>query len=588
MVVNEFEPDDFLRDLNRKFANVSLENSADEASKVILNSDDIYECRNVLRSSDSYDLRQVAIKNIRRYLTQNISLSRIEIVFDLGIDDLIKDILEAPGYDELKYEAAWIVTNLAYGTREHTSRLVDSGVINSLVYCFRNTENFRVKSQAAWALANVSIESPSYRERMAQSNLIGDVAQALLTKCEIVYNKLNADLDEEQLPIDDRSQIRCKSKEDSDDVKDLTWSLANICRGGFKTVEHWEQYLEAVNAFSLCIHFDNEEIWTEACWGLSRILSNMYNYDPFFHSWNLHARLCPRLVHLLRNQPSDAILPVLQTISNFSSGPNEYIEILLDADLLNNIWWYLSPNTIPQLRRNAMLTVSNLAAGSEQMLRKVVYNENIMQGVIAHLVIPGHIYHPEERSWYSSARAINPESKDEWRILKEALWVLANITTLANDDCICALLRNYSKLIKLLASLLHFSRLSTPITLKIIETLIHIIDRTNKIAELTPPIMPTPRNLYAEEMVREDIIPALRFLCQQMDDPNLSSQTEVLNEFMMSSFPQQYNSNDQLANAFGLSSRGIQLPRPDVRRIVHGFEDGDVRLIEDAIVRIQL
>ncbi|KAI7907269.1 armadillo-type protein [Cokeromyces recurvatus] len=588
MVVNEFEPDDVLRDLNRKFANVSLENQIDDTAKVVLNSNDIYECRNVLLSSDDYQLRQIAIKNIRRYLTQNISLSRIEMVFELDIDEILKTILETPGYDELKYEAAWIITNLAYGTREHTAKLVDSGVINSLVYCFRNSENFRVKSQSAWALANVSIESPSYRERMAQSNLISDIAQALTIKCEIVYNKLNAELDQEQIPIDERGQIRCKSKEDSDDVKDLTWSLANICRGGFKTIEHWEQYLVAVNAFSQCIHFDNEEIWTEACWGLSRILSNMYNYDPFFHSWNLHPRLCPRLVNLLRNQPSDAILPVLQTISNFSSGPNEYIEILLNADLLNNIWWYLSPDTIPQLRRNAMLTISNLAAGSEQMLRKVVYNENIMQGVIAHLVIPGHIYYPEERNWFSSAKAINPESKEEWRILKEALWVLTNITTLANDDCICALLRSYPKLIKLLASLLFFSRLPEPIILKIVETLIHIIDRTNKIVELTPPVQPIPRNHYAEEMVREDIIPALRFLSQHIDDPALSSQIELLNELMMSSFPQHYNSNDHLAVTFGLSSRGIQLAKPDVRRIVHGFEDGDVRLIEDAIVRIQL
>lgn len=44
------------------------------------------------------------MKNIRRYLTQNISLSRIQNVVDLGIHDRMKKILETPGYDELKVQ----------------------------------------------------------------------------------------------------------------------------------------------------------------------------------------------------------------------------------------------------------------------------------------------------------------------------------------------------------------------------------------------------------------------------------------------------------------------------------------------------
>lgn len=101
---------------------------------------------------------------------------------------------------------------------------------------------------------------------MAQENLIGDVALALTEKCDIVYNKLNSAINQEQIRKDANGQIICDSKSDSDDVKDLTWSLANICRGGFKTAEHWEQYLLAFNAFSKCIHFDNTDIWTEAWW----------------------------------------------------------------------------------------------------------------------------------------------------------------------------------------------------------------------------------------------------------------------------------------------------------------------------------
>ena len=135
---------------------------------------------------------------------------------------------------------------------------------------------------------------------MAQENLIGAVANALTDKCEAIYSKLTSAVNQDDFQKTEDGHITMNSKTDSDDVKDLTWSLANICRGGFKTVEHWEQYLVAFNAFSQCISFNNQEIWSEACWGLSRILSNMYNYDPFFEALNLNPHLCPRLINLLK------------------------------------------------------------------------------------------------------------------------------------------------------------------------------------------------------------------------------------------------------------------------------------------------
>lgn len=48
------------------------------------------------------------MKNLRRYLTQDISLSRIQNVFDLQIEDRIIAILHEPGYDELKVSFPFI------------------------------------------------------------------------------------------------------------------------------------------------------------------------------------------------------------------------------------------------------------------------------------------------------------------------------------------------------------------------------------------------------------------------------------------------------------------------------------------------
>lgn len=62
----------------------------------------LYEFRDTLEYSSDYQACHSAMKNIRRYLTQDISLERIQNVFDLGIQDRIRTILQEPGYDELK------------------------------------------------------------------------------------------------------------------------------------------------------------------------------------------------------------------------------------------------------------------------------------------------------------------------------------------------------------------------------------------------------------------------------------------------------------------------------------------------------
>jgi hypothetical protein len=125
--------------------------------------------------------------------------------------------------------------------------------------------------------------------------------------------------------------------------------------------------------------------------------------------------------------------------------------------------------------------------------------------------------------------------------------------------------------------------------LKVVDVLIRIVSRTSKIAELTPPVQPIPRNPYAEEMMREGVIPALTFLCRDLQSAELNEQVEILHTSIMESSPQpQQRNNVGLASAFGLSRHEIHLPGPNVRRIVHGYEDGDVRLIEDAINSITL
>jgi hypothetical protein len=108
---------------------------------------------------------------------------------------------------------------------------------------------------------------------------------------------------------------------------------------------------------------------------------------------------------------------------------------LLEADLLNTLWWFCSPDIPHPLRRNALLTISNLASGEPQVISQLVDNENVMRTLLYHLCIPGHEY--KEAGEWVLGEDLRPGSfVEESRVMEEALIVYINIMTFAADNCI--------------------------------------------------------------------------------------------------------------------------------------------------------
>lgn len=104
-----------------------------------------------------------------------------------------------------------------------------------------------------------------------------------------------------------------------------------------------------------------------------------------------------------------------------------------------------------------------------------------------------------------------------------------------------------------------------------------ILERTTKIAELASLVQPIERNPYIEEMVREGVLANLGEQCIQHKSEELQRQAEVL-----------YTTITQSTVIGQASVFGLPHHIPNVRRIVHGFQDGDIRMIESAFTNIQI
>lgn len=143
--------------------------------------------------------------------------------------------------------------------------------------------------------------------------------------------------------------------------------------------------------------------------------------------------LYERLTELLRVGSPKVVVPAIRAIVNITSGPNSSVAGLLRTQLLESITRLLDPNAPNEIRKDAYLVVSNLAAGNDEMIKYVVEHKVVMENVVAHITVPGHTYNADLREWTPNLCNAYYYKEDEWKVTKEALWIICNIISLGND-----------------------------------------------------------------------------------------------------------------------------------------------------------
>ncbi|KAI8983731.1 armadillo-type protein [Pilobolus umbonatus] len=548
--------DSSANDLSQKLANLSIRHFdyIEDIYREIM-TEDLNEYKNRI-NSNTIQTCLSGLKKIRKYLNQDVSVDRIQNILDLQILDVLKRFLEEYDNNDLKYETSWIITNLAFGAKKQTEYLLAQGIGDALIKCFYSTNNFDVLLQTAWALGNIVVDSIYYREVLAQFYLIDSIANLLMDSSKRNASEYNI------------HSLTERNEEENEKVRTLTWTLANICRNGYDTCLYSRQFINAYHALSFALHSEEESIWSEACWGLSRILGNMHECPEFFEGLHISQNHYVRLIDLLRNEHMGNILPVLQTISNLSSGPNIHTERLISVGLLDCLSWCMLPNTPSSERRNAFLTVANICAGSEDCVDALLNKPAILESILDHMVIPAHVYDSTLLKWiYSSSPSIYISVKTEWIIFNETLWILNNMSASASDKSLWVLLNTYPTIIHSLINILQYPKLYHSSQLKVIDLLLQMLRRTNKIYTINP---------FARLMSQYDLLEVIT--------PNSSEVHDKLNAlFTLSKASTEHDCEVAgIANALESFSIGQSM-----RRVVQYPKDGSVH-VEDAISHLTL
>lgn len=107
---------------------------------------------------------------------------------------------------------------------------------------------------------------------------------------------------------------------------------------------------------------------------------------------------------------------------------------MLEGQPLEILLRYLSPSVLSHFRRDALLTIANIAAGNEDHVKQVLETDGIMEMVENYLRIPDT---DASVLPFSVKQKYNHEDiEEEWKITQEAVWIICNVTSLGSIESV--------------------------------------------------------------------------------------------------------------------------------------------------------
>ncbi|GJJ69714.1 hypothetical protein EMPS_02062 [Entomortierella parvispora] len=401
------EEEDLIEQLNRKLSNVTLNppsaipdemNLSDISTMLPAFAQPLYN----LLASGVREQQQLAMVRIRKYLSLQDVLPRIDNVLALECTHFFISFLNMSDCPDLQYETAWVVTNIAAGTTAQTERLVAAGILTPLIHNLRVSRCIHVQTQTIWALGNISGDGPPYRDLILRSGAL-EVILSLIEMCE-----------DPSVAKDQKYMI----------LRIAVWCVSNLCRGSGRCAPEWLQVSPAFPMLRRLMYIDDTEILADTCWAMCRILNGTHKMN--LETVVIDHELCSRFVALLSEPHPTIQVPSLRSLINIASGPEHHTQLLIDANaipVLGSLELLAHRNST--IRRDALLGISNITAGTADQVREVTVqdNGNVMSRVLE-ILKRGDIGGEDPEDGQETR-----EEGGDWRVLREAAWVVSNATS---------------------------------------------------------------------------------------------------------------------------------------------------------------
>lgn len=306
-----------------------------------------------------------ALRSFRRLLSIEKN-PPVQQCVDLGVVPLFVQFLHRIDCQELQFEAAWALTNIA--STDRTRLVVESNAVPPLVALLASS-NADIREQSAWCLGNIAGDGTEFRDLL----LAHGALPALLANI----------MQPHSLSL----------------LRNCTWTLSNFCRG--KPQAKLEVIQQALPVLGDIIKSKvDPDTMVDAAWALSYISDgNDERIQPV-----IDLGVLPFLMQMMLSGNNALIVPALRTIGNLVSGNDRQTQAVLEAGALNALLPLLS-HSKKNVRKETCWVLSNIAAGTTDQLNSLFLVPELLPLVLKQL------------------------TSAEWDVRREAAWVISNIAT---------------------------------------------------------------------------------------------------------------------------------------------------------------
>jgi importin subunit alpha-6/7 len=288
-----------------------------------------------IQQVSSHDLTIVlsGVRSVRKILSREAS-PPIDDVIQSGVVSRFVQLLQST-HDEIQFEAAWALTNIASGTPEQTSTVISCGAVPAFVAMLANSPKEENREQAVWALGNIAGDSCQCRDYVLSCNILPPLLNNL------------------------------QNSNSKSFLRNATWTLSNLVRG--KPAPPLSMIIPSLKPLYRLIHADDEEVLSDACWALSYITDGE---DDRIEAV-IQEGLVPRLIQLLGHPETSVQTPALRTVGNIVTGNQKQTQTAIDMGVLRYVSQIMNSNNNRNMIKECCWLLSNVTAGTIQQIQSV-------------------------------------------------------------------------------------------------------------------------------------------------------------------------------------------------------------------------
>ncbi|KAL3915790.1 MAG: hypothetical protein SGPRY_007081 [Prymnesium sp.] len=240
--------------------------------------------------------------------------------------------------DQLQFESAWCLTNIASGNAAQCDTIVRHDAIPALVKLL-DSPAVHVSEQAVWALGNIAGDCPRLRDLVLMHGGM-----------ERVLALISSTASQSQLVP----------------LRNACWALSNLVRG--KPQPHKDYISLAVPMLAQLLTLGDEELLVDVCWALSYVTDgDNHSIDRVLEA----GCVGPLLMQL--DKSARLVTPALRALANLVTGSNEVTQAVVDVGFINKVSSLMSSPKM-QTRKETCWAISNITAGTIEQVDAVLHS----------------------------------------------------------------------------------------------------------------------------------------------------------------------------------------------------------------------